>query len=240
MGFKKAALLLPVRSVIFILVFVIGSAVTGKALSSISSWWSVVATAVNVFTVMLIVIYARRTGTTYREVINYQRGRTPLREIVKISAVILLVGMGGMFLAGLVCYRKFPYTPPMMIAPIPKAAAVINIPLLPVTTALAEEGLYLGCGVNSIKNKTCAVVVPAFFFALQHSFIPTLADGRYMIYRFLSFLPLTLILCTYYYRKRDPLPVMIGHALIDAATVMQILATSMIPGFYDKMCKLSL
>ena len=32
---------------------------------------------------------------------------------------------------------------------------------------------------------------------------------------------------------------MIGHALIDTAAVMQILATSMIPGFYDKMCELS-
>lgn len=239
MRYRKAALLLPVRSLIFILVFLIGSAVTGKALSSISSWWSVTATIVNIFTVMMIVIYARRTGTDFRGVINYQRGKTMPGEIVKISAVILLLGMGGMYLAGLVCYGKFLFTPPMMIAPIPKAAAIINVPLLPVTTALAEEGLYLGCGVNSIKNKTCAIVVPAFFFALQHCFIPTLADGRYMMYRFLSFLPLTLILCRYYFRKRDPLPVMVGHALIDAATAVQILATSMIPGFYDKMCSLS-
>jgi hypothetical protein len=29
---------------------------------------------------------------------------------------------------------------------------------------------------------------------------------------------------------------MIGHAIIDVATVMQILATSAIPGLYDKMC----
>lgn len=236
---RKSALLLPIRSVIFLLVFLIGSAITGKALGSISNWWSVTATAVNVLTVLIIVLYAKRTGTTYRAVINYQHGRTTVREAVKVSLMILLIGMGGMYLAGLVCYRKFPYTAPMMIAPIPKWLAIVNIPLLPVTTALAEEGLYLGCGVNVIKNKTCAIIVPAFFFALQHSFIPTLADGRYIIYRFISFLPLTLILCRYYYKNRDPLPVMIGHALIDAATVMQILATSMIPGFYDKMCELS-
>ena len=236
---RKAALLLPVRSVIFLLIFVAGSAITGKALGSISNWWSVTATIVNLFTVLLIVLYARKTGTTYRSMINYQRGKTTLREIVKVSLIILLVGIGCMYIAGLICYQKFPYTAPMMIAPIPKWLAVINIPLLPVTTALAEEGLYLGCGVNQIKNRNCAIIVPALFFALQHSFIPTLPDAKYMIYRFISFLPLTLILCRYYHRKRDPLPIMIGHALIDAATVMQILATSMIPGFYDKMCKLS-
>lgn len=75
-----------------------------------------------------------------------------------------------------------------------------------------------------------------FFFALQHSFIPTLFDVRYIIYRFISFLPLTLILCWYYYRKRNPLPIMVGHAIIDVATVMQILATSAISGLYEVMC----
>ena len=59
-----------------------------------------------------------------------------------------------------------------------------------------------------------------------------------MIYRFISFLPLTVILCWYYHKKRDPLPIMIGHAVIDAATVMQIAATSFIPGFYDQMCNM--
>ena len=235
---KSLPVLLPVRSLIFVLVFIIGSAVTGKELAEISSWWSITATMVNVLTIVLLVFAARRDGQTYRELINYQKGRTKLRQIVLVSMVILLVGMGGMYLAGFLCYRKLPYLAPMMIAPIPAVLAVINIPLLPITTALAEDGLYLGYGVNHIENRCAAVLVPAFFFALQHSFIPTLPDMRYIIYRFISFLPLTVILCHYYRKHRDPLPVMIGHALIDAATVFQILATSVVPGFYEKMSKM--
>ena len=91
-------------------------------------------------------------------------------------------------------------------------------------------------GVSQIKNKYAAVLVPAFFFALQHSFIPTLFDFRYIIYRFLSFLSLTIILCHNYYKKRNPLPIMIGHGVIDVATVAQILMTSAVPGFYEMMC----
>ena len=53
---------------------------------------------------------------------------------------------------------------------------------------------------------------------------------------FLSFLPLTIILCWYYYKKRNPLPIMVGHAIIDFATVIQILITSFSPGFYEMMC----
>ena len=61
-------------------------------------------------------------------------------------------------------------------------------------------------------------------------------DVKYIIYRFLSFLPLTIILCWYYYKKRNPLPIIVGHAIIDVATAIQILTTSSIPGLYEKMC----
>ncbi len=153
-----------------------------------------------------------------------------------MSIVIVSVGMTGMFLAGYICYGIIPYAAPMLIAPIPLWLAIMNIILLPISTAFAEEGLYLGCGVNRIKNKYMAIIIPALFFALQHSFIPTLLDFQYVTYRFLSFLPLTIILCWHYHKKRNPLPIMVGHTIIDVATVMQIFATSVVPGLYETMC----
>lgn len=126
----------------------------------------------------------------------------------------------------------------MMIAPLAPCLAIANIFILPVTIALAEDGLYLGIGVNYIKNKYAAILLPAFFFALQHSFIPVIFDIRYIIYRFISFLTLTITLCWYYYKKRNPLPIMVGHAIIDVATVAQIDMTSLIPGLYDMMCSM--
>ena len=232
---KKLAFLLPFRCIIFVLIFIIGSLVTGKSLDEISNIWSIAATAVNIVTILLLVLLTRKNGG-YAKLINYEKGKTKPKQIVGMIFLVLLVGMGGMYLAGFICYGVIPYAAPMMIAPIPLWLAIINVPLLPVTTALAEDGLYLGCGVNQIKNKYAAVLVPAFFFALQHSFIPTLFDLRYIIYRFLSFLPLTIILCQNYCKKRNPLPIMVGHAVIDVATVAQILMTSAIPGFYEMMC----
>lgn len=220
---------------VFLLIFVIGAVVSGREVDDISSWWSVAATAVNILTILLLVLLAKNTGQTYGELIGYQNGRTKPKQIILICIVILSVGMTGMYLAGFICYGVIPYAAPMMIAPIPKVMAIINALLLPVTTAFAEDGLYLGCGVNNIKNKAAAILVPTFFFALQHCFIPTLLDVRYLIYRFLSFLPLTVMLCWHYYKKRDPVPVMIGHALIDLATVVWIILTSFVPGFYEKM-----
>lgn len=227
---------LPIRCLIFALIFVIGAVITRQKVENISNWWSIAASIVNIVVILILYFFTKKNKSSFWELIHYQKGKTKAKQKVGISILVLVVGMTGMYMAGYICYGVIPYAAPMMIAPIPVWLAAINIVILPITTAFAEDGLYLGCGVNQIQNKILAVTIPAFFFALQHSFIPTLFDLKYIIYRFLSFLPLTLILCWYYYKKRNPLPVMVGHAIIDVATVLQILVTSAIPGFYEMMC----
>ena len=235
MNNKYFPFLLPFRCLIFLLVFVTGSVITGRTPDALSNIWSVVASVVNIITILLLVIITRKSGG-YAKLIRYEKDNTNPAQIVGMIFFILLMGMGGMYLAGFLCYGVLPYAAPMLIAPIPLWLAISNIFVLPVTTAFAEDGLYLGCGVNQIKNKYAAVLLPAFFFALQHSFVPTLFDARYITYRFLSFLPLTILLCLHYHKRRNPLPIMVGHAVIDVITVLQILATSAIPGFYEMMC----
>lgn len=224
------------RCVCFILIYVIGAAVTKQRIEDISNWWSIAASIVNIMVIAILFFVTKKNKSSYWELIHYQKGKTRAGQIIGISVLVLVVGMAGMYLAGYICYGIIPYAAPMMIAPIPVWLAVMNAAILPVTTAFAEDGLYLGCGVNQIKNKYLAITIPAFFFALQHSFIPTLFDMKYITYRLISFLPLTLILCWYYYKKRNPLPIMVGHAVIDLATVIQILITSAVPGFYEMMC----
>lgn len=235
MNNKKLYFLLPLRCIIFLLIFIIGAVITGKSLDEISNIWSVAATLVNIVTIFLFVLISKKMGGNFKELINYEKGKTKPKQAVAMTAVVLLVGMGGMFLSGFICYGVIPYAPPMLIEPIALPLAIMNLVLLPVSTAFAEEGLYLGCGVNQIKNKYGAILIPAFFFALQHSFIPTLFDVRYIIYRFLCFLPLTIIICWHYQKHRNPLPILIGHAVIDLATAVQILATSAVPGLYEMM-----
>lgn len=228
--------ILPLRSIIFLFIFIIGTFITGKKAENISNWWSVVASIVNIVTILTLIVISKKQGNNYPKLINYEKGKTTAKQILTMTLVILAVGLSGMYIAGYICYGIIPYTAPMMIAPIPIYLAITNVILLPVSTVFAEEGLYLGCGVNQIKNKHLAILVPAFFFALQHCFIPTLFDVKYILYRFLSFLPLTIILCLNYSKTRNPLPIMVGHAIIDIATAGQILATSTIPGLYETMC----
>ena len=228
---------MPLRSILFIVVFILISVIARKELKDISNTWSIVASSVNIVTIAVLLFMTKNDGGL-KKLINYEKGKTVPKQVIGMSILILCLGMGGMYLAGFLCYGIIPYAPPMMIAPIPVPLAVINLILLPVSTAIAENSIYLGCGVGTINNRYLSVILPSFFFALQHSFIPMLPDIRYMVYRFLSFLPLTIVLCIIYRKNRNPMPIMTGHAVIDLLTAGQIMATSAIPGFYDMMTNL--
>ena len=234
---SKAALLLPFRCIVFVLVFVIGAALTGKNVKDINNWWSLVATAVNIVTILIVVLVAKRSGKGFKQFMGLTKGKNTPKKLILLVLGFTAVGYGGLNLAGLVCYGSImpKVTVEHVVAPMPFVLALINLVLLPATISFAEDGLYLGCGVNSFKNKYAAIIIPAFFYALQHCFIPTMFDAKYMLYRFISFLPLTVIFCWYYHKKKNPLPMMIAHAVLDYATAMTILITSSSGELYDKM-----
>ena len=62
---KKLYFLLPFRCVVFLLVFVLGTMMVDKQVEEISNWWSVVASVVNVITILLLVFVARKQGSNY-------------------------------------------------------------------------------------------------------------------------------------------------------------------------------
>ena len=232
---NRLYLLLPIRSLMFVGVFMLLSLMSGEKLENLFHWWSVIASIINVLGIGILVFLCKKQKITYGKLIQYEKGTCKWYVAFLIVVSMLMVGIGGMYLAGFICYGVFPYLAPMLIAPIPLILAIVNLFLLPITTTLAEDGLYLGLGVNYIKNKWIAIFVPAFFYAIQHSFIPMLLDGRYIMYRFLSFLPLTLWICYWYYKNRNPLPIMIGHGILNVATAVNILVTSAVPSVYEMM-----
>ena len=208
--------LLPVRCLIFFLIFVLYAFFSKQELKSVAFLWSIAATVVNFLTIIIILFSAKKIGISYFKLINYEKGKTTFFHLILMLFLIIFVGMAGMYLAGWMCYGIIPYSAPELIAPVPKVFAILNVILLPVA----------------------AVLIPSFFYAVQHSFIPFLFDFKWILYRFLCFLPLTVFLSIYFYQKRNPVPVMIGHAILDFATAVMILMTSLRPDFYQILCSM--
>lgn len=232
---KLLYLMLPLRCVLFISAFSLCGIVTDKSFAEISHLWSIIASVLNFVTIIVLQLICKHNNITYREMICYEKHKNSISESVLVVIVMLLLGMAGMYLAGWLCYGEFPYLAPMMIAPIQPYLAVLNLFVLPITTAIAEDGLYLGFCVNGFKSKHASILLPALFYALQHCFIPTIFDIQFIIYRFLSFLPLTLWICDRYYKKKSILCIMIGHLVLNIATTVQIVITSFMPEKFNML-----
>jgi len=231
MSNKSALLLLAFRSILFVLSgFALATALSSP-LDDTGRWWTLIVLFCNVATILLLLLVCRRKGTTYAKFVNYEKGKTKSKDTILAIIVILVVGMAGMQLAGLLIYSEIPHFPVVMIQPIPLWIAIANIILLPLTTTLAEDGLYLGV-INQNGSKFI-LISSAFFYALQHSFIPLLPDASFIAYRFLSFLPLTVIMCVWYSKTKNPMPFMIGHFVINLATLAQIVMVSVSPEIFN-------
>ena len=222
---RKRGLFLPLRCFLFVAVFFLCSIMTHKSLSEITHWWSVIASALNIVTILILWRICKYRHITYRELIQYEKNKESVLKGILFIVIMLFISMAGMYLAGWLCYGELPYL------------AIINVLVLPLTTTVAEDGLYLGYGVNGFQSKWTAIFIPAFFYALQHSFIPTLPDIQFMTYRFLSFLPLTIWICYQYYRKKNPRYIMAGHWILNIATTVQIVVMSFMPEAYLELIK---
>ena len=224
------------RSALFIIGGLLFVAITNQSLNESTKWWPVLCILFNVITILVLVLVCKYEGSDYWDLIHYKNGQLNFKSTLVIIILMLLIGVGGIFAFGLAIYG---YIPTILIQPIPIWIAIINTILLPVTIVFAELPLYYGYSFNRIKEKTgnkfLAMSYIVFFYALQHSFIPLLFDWKYMLFRFLSFLPLIIVLGIIYNKKRALAPLMIGHGFLDLATGMQILISSVFPAIFEIM-----
>jgi len=233
--------LLPIlRSVLFIIFGIILTTITTQTLEQLSQWWTVITVAVNIVTILVLIVLCQAEGTSYYGLLKGLKGQNSLKQTSLIVLLMLALGMGSMYGFS---FLIFGYMPVTMLQPIPIWIAVLNLFILPITIIFAEFPLYFGYVLNKIdqktQNKKLAILYPMFFYALQHSFIPLLFDYKHIIFRFLSFLPLLLVLGLIYYKTRNLKPLMIGHAILDFAVAVQILITSISPEIYEMMKSLS-
>ena len=88
---RYLSFLLPFRCVVFLLIFVIGAFAVGKQINEISNWWSVVASIVNIVTILILIVVAKMNGINYWELVNYQKEKTTPKQIISMVIVSYLV-----------------------------------------------------------------------------------------------------------------------------------------------------
>jgi len=216
------------RSMMFIAGGLVLSAATGLTLLESASWWGPLCILMNIITIAVLLIVCKSEKTRFMSLIAAKGEGLRLRPAVVITLLMSVLGVGCMIFISILFYKG---PPEMLSQPLPVWVAVLNLILLPVTIVFAEMPLYFGYSFNRLKTLTgspvFSIAYVIFFYALQHSFMPVIWDMKYILFRFLSFLPLMIVLGIIYSRKRLLPEMMIGHGVMDLGTGIQILISSL-------------
>ncbi len=223
------------RSVLFVLSGLILVFITKLTFEEAGRWWPILCIICNTITILILAMVCKYEGIKYLDLLN-KKGQTGPKYIIVLTVIMLLVGVGSMILSGTIIYG---YMPISSIQPLPVWIAAINAILLPVTIIFSELPLYFGYSLKRISkrtgNKYFSAIYIIFFYALQHSFIPLIFEWKHIIFRFVSFIPLMIVITLVYYKKRNLVPIMIGHGIMDFATGIQILISSVFPAVFEIM-----
>jgi uncharacterized protein len=182
------------------------------------SWWTVYGSLIDICCLTLLMWVFKIEGITLRSVLNLNKNE--FKRDLKLAGVIFVILLPiTMVWGSAVSYLIFGTShAPMVAGPLPIWAAIYSVVIWPICWAIVEQVIYMGYGLPSLerifKNKTVAIAIVMFLWALQHVALPVTLDPQYSIYRFLTVLPM-VIMPIAYMKTRRLLPLIIVHAISD-------------------------
>lgn len=194
-------------------------------------WWTVYGTLIDLGCLVILAHLTRREEMTLGDLIGTDRSR--LRRDVLLGAglsfLYIVVGVIGGVLVTLALYGT-PQPPRTLMGGLPVWATLYSLLIWPIPWGIVEEMTYQGYALPRLEILTGqtwqALLLVAVGFGLQHIALPSILDGRYMLWRFLPSLLLGLFSAAVYLRIRRLLPLIIGHW---AANFISVLTLAVLP-----------
>ena len=175
-------------------------------------WWTVYGTAIDAGCLVLLFWLTRREGIRLLDLGNYSRERW-LRDVLIGLGLFAVLFPTLLFAPLTFIMAALDVAPPMGV--LPMAGLLYSLIIWPVIWAFTEDNTYLGYSLPRIEALTgrawIAVVVVAFFAALQHVFLPFRLEWQWLVARFVAFVPFTIVYCLLYLRQRRLLPIHVLH-----------------------------
>ncbi|WP_413301744.1 CPBP family intramembrane glutamic endopeptidase [Bacillus sp. 1P10SD] len=234
---RRIVFSLVMRTILFILfgALLVGFfALAGESspLHAAEKWWPFQAIFANIVTFLILRSLLKKEGHSYFSIFNFKKGRAKKDTLETLWLVIVGIVAGAipLFLFSYLLLGTF--TPPeVMFQKLPIWAAATALILFPISNGLVETPTYIGYALPRIKARTgklwLAITLSGLFLAFQHVALPLVFDGPYMMWRFLSFVPLAIILGIIFNKTNRLLPIAIAHFLMDLQLVVQLMLMTM-------------
>jgi hypothetical protein len=213
--------------VLFGLVFVLVLHITGSKnpFDAVIKWWPFQVVLANLVCFLLLRRLCARENRSFLSLLNFDKKL--LAKDMKIFLLLLVVsGPVGYFGAYGAAQLMYAGIPPVSLAqPLPMWALVLAVLLFPASNAFVENTTYFGYSYERLGGRVGGLMgiwIPVLFLALQHIGIPLFFDAKYLVWRFLTFLPTAIVVGAFYFKIRKLFPIMLGQFLVD---MIMLLAT---------------
>jgi hypothetical protein len=191
-------------------------------------YWTVYGTLIDLGCLLVIARLVRREGQSLADLLHWDRkrfGRDLLAGLV-IGLGMMLVGVAGGVGATIALYGSS--AAPAAMGGLPLGAALYSVLVWPVLWGLAEQLTYQGYALPRLLSATGqtwpAITLVAFGWALQHVALPLQPDATFMLWRFVTSLPVALASLLLFLRTRRLFPFVVAHWFADGvAALTQVL-----------------
>ena len=192
-------------------------------------WWGVYGTLADIGCLISLYYFTRREGIRLRDLIGPIRMRRGHDLLLGLGYYLLVFPffLGGNYVARIFLYGSNVTTLNSYLVrshPLPIWAMVYSLALWWLIWSPTEETTYQAYALPRLQGLTgrtwIALLVVGFWWTAQHCALPFIPDGRFLLYRFLSFLPGLLILMLLYLRTRRLTPLIIAHWPMDIAAAI--------------------
>jgi hypothetical protein len=192
-------------------------------------YWAVYGTLVDIGCLLGLRYFTRREGIRLRDLIGpvHMRRGHDLWLGLGFYLLIFPFFLGGGYFAQKVLYGSSGDSPLKYLVhphPLPIWAIVYSLTLWWIIWSPTEETTYQAYVLPRLQALTgrtwIAVVIVGFFWTVQHCALPFVPDWRYILFRFLAFLPGILMLMLVYLRTRRLAPLIVSHWPMDIVAAM--------------------
>lgn len=222
---------LVIRTVLLVLIYFITawlfiSLDMSSPYDSARAWWPVGLIVINGIVLVVLFFAVRREGVTLSSLIGFDKSmfRKDLASSLWIIPVSMILAVGATLGFGILLYNHNAPSGLMSLSALPAWVMILSLIFHPLINAFVEEMTYNGYvfpRLNGLLRSTwLTVILVTFFFALQHIALPFAFDAKFLLWRFLSFVPLLLFWVLIYAKMRRLTTLIIVHWIMDIFGVL--------------------
>jgi hypothetical protein len=181
--------------------------------------WMVSDAAVNVLVLALLVWLVSKEGIRFRHLTSFDPKRLGKDLLFALAFLIpaVVAGTLGTFGGSLLIYGN--PLPPNVFFKLPVLATLIYVIVFPISNAAVELPTYYGYAYPRLEAMTkrpwLSLGLAIFFLGLQHISLNLVFDAHYLAWRFLSMVPVAILVGLVYRRTRRLFPMQVAHWVMD-------------------------